>query len=109
VNSSNNFPPSFELTRLYEKTSAKGTRYFSGRLAGARITLLPTEETSDDGAAIWKLLIAQAAKPQNGQARQSYAKKQYAQKRETANSDSFHNDGVADLYRNDPPPWEERR
>src|SRR6516165_5556733 len=41
------FPPSIELARLYEKTSARGTRYMVGRLDLARITLLPGDAAED--------------------------------------------------------------
>jgi len=55
------FPPSIELTRLYEKTSGRGTRYFVGRLGLARITLLPGEAT-EDGTATWRMLLQEAPK-----------------------------------------------
>ena len=32
--------PSFRLTRLFRKQSAKGATYFAGRLAGAKIVVL---------------------------------------------------------------------
>ena len=38
-----------KLGRLYEKTSAKGTRYFVGRLGAARVLLFQSRETADDG------------------------------------------------------------
>jgi hypothetical protein len=56
------FPPSIELTRLYEKTSARGTRYFVGRLGLARITLLPGD-AAEDGTATWRMLLQEAPKP----------------------------------------------
>ena len=41
------FAPSVELPRLYERTSARGTRYMVGRLDLARITLLPGDAAED--------------------------------------------------------------
>jgi hypothetical protein len=41
------------LTRLYRKTSAKGSVYFTGRLGGAKITLLKSNETAENGDEIW--------------------------------------------------------
>jgi hypothetical protein len=52
--------PSFVLTKLYRKKSAKGATYFSGRLAGARIVLVKSAFTADDGAEIWNLLASEA-------------------------------------------------
>ena len=46
-----------KLSRLYEKTSAKGTRYFVGRLGAARVLLFQSRETADDGGAIWDLYL----------------------------------------------------
>ncbi len=45
------------LGRLYEKTSAKGTRYFVGRLGAARVLLFQSRETADDGGAIRDLYL----------------------------------------------------
>jgi hypothetical protein len=55
------FPPSVELTKLYEKVSQRGTRYFVGRLGLARITLLPGE-AAEDGTATWRMLLQEAPK-----------------------------------------------
>jgi hypothetical protein len=57
------FAPSFELMKLYEKVSARGTKYFAGRLGGARVTLLPGDPTAD-GEPVWRLLIQEAVKAQ---------------------------------------------
>jgi hypothetical protein len=57
------FAPSFELTKLYEKVSARGTKYFVGRLGGARVTLLPGDPT-EDGTPVWRLLVQEAVKAQ---------------------------------------------
>jgi len=56
-----NHPPSFVLTKLYRKKSeSKGTTYFTGRLGGARIALLKSNDVSDDGGEIWNLMISEA-------------------------------------------------
>ncbi len=62
---------SFRLTRLYRKTSAKGATYFAGRLGGAKVALLKSRDTAEDGGEIWDLLISEAPPPrQDGQQRQ---------------------------------------
>ncbi|MGH6678563.1 MAG: hypothetical protein ACREDL_06435 [Bradyrhizobium sp.] len=51
------YPPSVELALLYERTSARGTRYMTGLLGLGRVTLLPGEP-AEDGTPTWRLLIA---------------------------------------------------
>ena len=47
-----------KLGRLYEKTSARGTRYFVGRLGAARVLLFQSRETADDGGdPVWDLYL----------------------------------------------------
>ncbi len=46
-----------KLGRLYEKVSAKGTRYFVGRLGLARVLLFQSRETADNGDPIWDLYL----------------------------------------------------
>src|SRR5262245_20840176 len=58
--SMSNYPPSFQAARLYRKISASGNTYFTGRWGGARVTLLKSNETADDGAEIWNLMLAEA-------------------------------------------------
>jgi hypothetical protein len=55
------FPPSLELTRLYEKTSTRGTRYLVGRLGSVRVAILPGAP-GEDGNPTWRMLL-QAAPP----------------------------------------------
>jgi hypothetical protein len=63
---STNYPQSFTLTRLYRKKSEKtGATHFTGRLANARVVLLKSNDTADDGAEIWNLLISEAPKRDN--------------------------------------------
>jgi hypothetical protein len=52
----NNYPPSIELTRLYEKTSQRGTKYFVGRLGLAKIVLLAGDDAAD-GTPCWRFLV----------------------------------------------------
>jgi hypothetical protein len=54
------YPPSFQACRLYRKTSASGTVYFTGRWGGARVSLLKSREVADDGGEIWNLVLAEA-------------------------------------------------
>jgi hypothetical protein len=60
MSSGNSRPPSFVLTRLYRKKSEKGNTYFTGRLGGARVVLLKSNDTADDGGEIWNLLASEA-------------------------------------------------
>ena len=55
-----NYPPSFQAARLYRKISASGNTYFTGRWGGARVTLLKSNETADDGGEICNLMLAEA-------------------------------------------------
>ena len=43
------------LGRLYERTSQKGNRYFSGRLGAARIMLFKDDYADDDN--VWQLFV----------------------------------------------------
>lgn len=54
------FPPSIPLCRVFERTSKKGNTYLTGRLGGARVTILKTDQTDDEGNAIWTILLAEA-------------------------------------------------
>ncbi len=56
----NRFPPSISVTRLYERTSAKGNPYMTGRMAGVKIAILKTNETDDEGHPIWELKFSPA-------------------------------------------------
>ncbi len=58
---SNAYKPSFTATRMFRKTSAKGTTYFSGRLGGVKVALVKSNELAEDGSEIWNLLFSEAA------------------------------------------------
>jgi|KBSSwiStaDraftv2_1062776.scaffolds.fasta_scaffold00494_22 hypothetical protein len=55
-----NYPQSFPVTKLYRKQSKEGRSYFVGRLGGARLALLKSNETGDNGEEVWTLLISPA-------------------------------------------------
>jgi hypothetical protein len=56
------YPPSIELTRLYERTSERGTRYMVGAIGGVKMVLLPGN-AAEDGTPTWRLLLQQRAMP----------------------------------------------
>lgn len=53
---------------------AERSGYFTGRLGGARITLLKSRETADDGGEIWQLMIAEAPQRQEQRRQRDDAK-----------------------------------
>jgi hypothetical protein len=66
------YGPSLKAFRLYKKTSAKGTVYFSGRSGNLKIVVLKSKDTADDGTEIWDVLYSQAQeRPRESQS--SYA------------------------------------
>lgn len=54
------YGPSIKLAKLYEKTSKSGNVYMTGRIGGAKVALLKSRETQDDGGAIWEIVLTQA-------------------------------------------------
>ncbi len=58
------------LGRLYERTSQKGNRYFSGRLGAARVMLFKDDYADDDN--VWQLFVQEGGEksPQVAQQRQ---------------------------------------
>ncbi|WP_072389522.1 hypothetical protein [Hyphomicrobium sp. CS1BSMeth3] len=59
--SSADFGPSFPLCRLFRKTSKRTEQdYWVGRLGMAKVVLLKSRETADDGGEIWHLMVQQA-------------------------------------------------
>jgi hypothetical protein len=71
--------PSFPLTRLFRKSSKEGKTYFTGRLGGARIALLKSKETAEDGGEIWNLVVSEAPKREDAGQRQEQRPNAYAQ------------------------------
>jgi hypothetical protein len=59
--SNTSYAPSFAAAKLYRKTSAKGSIYYVGRLGGAKVTLLRSNEVSENGDEVWSLMLSEAA------------------------------------------------
>lgn len=57
---SEKYAPSITATKLYERTSAKGNSYFSGRLGGLRVAITKTAEVDESGNPIWLLRLSEA-------------------------------------------------
>jgi hypothetical protein len=43
--------PLLQAARLWERTSARGTRYMSGRLGGVRVVIMPNRDFAEDDPA----------------------------------------------------------
>ncbi len=58
------------LGRLYERTSQKGNRYFSGRPGAARVMLFKDDHADDDN--VWQLFVQEGGEkhPQVAQERE---------------------------------------
>lgn len=56
----NEFPPSVNVGKLYERTSAAGNQYISGFFGSMKITLLKSKDADAEGNPIWNLVIAAA-------------------------------------------------
>ncbi len=54
----NEFPPSVNVGKLYERTSAAGNQYISGFFGSMKITLLKSKDADAEGNPIWNLMIA---------------------------------------------------
>lgn len=54
------FPSSITATKLYERTSAKGNPYLIGRWGSLRVAVLKTQDTDDEGNAIWEMRLSAA-------------------------------------------------
>jgi hypothetical protein len=66
--SNQSYAPSFAAAKLYRKTSAKGSTYYVGRLGGAKVTLLKSNEVAENGDEVWSLMLSEAApyQPKDG-------------------------------------------
>jgi hypothetical protein len=96
------YPPSIELTHLYEKTSQRGTRYFVGRLGLARITLLPGDAV-EDGTATWRVMLQDAPRAPASTDRPSTSPRPppYARRRQAErpnNGAPMPDDPISDLW-----------
>jgi hypothetical protein len=54
------YGPSIPVCRLWEKVSAKGTRYLSGRIGGIRVSILPNRDYQNEGDATHTMLFSEA-------------------------------------------------
>ena len=54
------FPPSFTVCKLYERTSAKGKSYLTGRWGGCRVAMIKTDQTDNDGNPVWEMRMSEA-------------------------------------------------
>lgn len=77
-NGKKDYPPSVQIARLFQKKSASGAVYFSGRMGPARVVLLRSKDaTGDDGAPIWNLMVQQAEQRQQSEERETAGKRDW--------------------------------
>jgi hypothetical protein len=67
------FPPSVVATKLYERTSAKGNPYLTGRWGGLRVAVLKTQEQDSEGNAVWEMRFSSAPPSARPKAKESDA------------------------------------
>ena len=67
------FPPSVVATKLYERTSAKGNPYLTGRWGGLRVAVLKTQEQDSEGNAIWEVRFSSAPPSARSKAKETDA------------------------------------
>lgn len=61
------YGPSIKLCTLYKCESQGGKVYFRGRMGNAKIAVVQTSMTTDDGQEIWSVLLSEAPKKQEEQ------------------------------------------
>ncbi len=91
--------PKVKLGRVFEKVSAKGTRYFTGRLGAARILMFQSRETADNGDPVWDLYL-QEVEDTRPQASQGERPRRRAERRESepaSQGEPFHDDPLDDV------------
>lgn len=104
-----NYPRSIELARLFERTSARGTKYLLGQLGSARIVLLPGDPI-DDRTPTWRLLVqeraeaAERAHPATSEADRFVPAQPARQRRRAAYAAHRRSDGVGAA---DPRPFDD--
>src|SRR5688572_3608650 len=64
------YPDSITMAKLFERVSAKGNIYFSGRLGLLNIAIFKTQEVSETGQAIWVMKASEARSKADYQAKQ---------------------------------------
>jgi hypothetical protein len=98
------YPPSVPIARLYEKTSARGLRYFAGRMGMARVSLLPSSEVSEIGDPIWLLHVQEAPAPETRTLPPAVPRRTPARRRIAVPGARIADDSVTDLWRDDAGP-----
>ncbi len=59
--------PPMVLTRLWERTSAKGNTYLTGRLGAARVLVMQNRERQGDNDASHVVMLAEVGEREAGQ------------------------------------------
>lgn len=59
--------PPMVLTRLWERTSAKGNTYLTGRLGAARVLVMQNRDRQGDNDATHLLMVAEIGEREAGQ------------------------------------------
>lgn len=54
------YGPSLTALRLFEKTSAKGNTYLTGRWGNLRVAVMKSQDVSESGEPIWSLRLSEA-------------------------------------------------
>lgn len=54
------YGPSITVARLYERVSKNGNHYLVGRMGMAKIAILKSADTTDDGVPIWNIVLQEA-------------------------------------------------
>lgn len=67
---SEGYKPSVQVTCMYEKTAKSGQHYLQGRWGFAKVLLLKSSRTDDDGNCIWNLLLQEMPPKQDRQLKQ---------------------------------------
>ncbi len=92
-----------KIAKLYEKTSAKGTRYFVGRLGAARVLLFQSRETAEGSDVVWNMYLQEV--PDRTDARSARGEmpainrqgNRPAPRSAARDADAFYNDGLDDV------------
>src|SRR5258705_12545050 len=66
MSSNGNYGPTVPLCRLYERISKSGNHYLTGRLGAAKVVVLKSSDTTDDGTPIWNVLLQEAPAKRDG-------------------------------------------
>ena len=53
------FAPSIRPCVLYQREAKNGNMYLAGRWGGLKIAVVKTSKTTEDGQAIWNLLLSE--------------------------------------------------